>query len=136
MPVAVHATDLQCLSVTAKVANGDGVGIVEHGAKVHLAGSVQKLKGYKGHNVGSRKGRIHQAFDEQDAEAAFALGQQLGLKPSTLKTWFNHWRRADKPSQPKQAATPKGKKTGTAKGVKTAKVTKDNRQKVESEQTA
>jgi len=49
-----------------------------------------EAKGYKVHQAGSRKGGVHQAFDEQDADVAFALGQQLGLKPSTLKTWFNH----------------------------------------------
>jgi len=29
-------------------------------------------QGYKGHQAGSRKGRVHQAFDEQDADVALA----------------------------------------------------------------
>jgi len=86
-----------------------------------------EAKGYKVHQAGSRKGRVHHAFDEQDADVAFALGQQLGLKPSTLRTWFNHWRRTEKPSQPKQAAKPKGKKDGKAKGRKVEKTTKEDR---------
>ena len=85
---------------------------------------------------GSRKGRVHQAFDEQDADVAFALGQQLGLKPSTLRTWFNHWRRMDKATQPKQAAKPKGRKDGKAKGKAIEKVIRDNRQTVKAEQVA
>jgi len=54
----------------------------------------------------------------------------MGLKPSTLKAWFNHWRRADKPSQSKRAAKPKGKKDGKAKGVKIAKTDNGGRQTV------
>ena len=94
------------------------------------------MRAFKGHMAASRKGSVHQAFDEQDADVAFALGQQLGLKPSTLKTWFNQWRRINNPSQPEEAVKPKGKKDGKAKGAKTAKVSKDNRQEVETEQTA
>ena len=97
---------------------------------------MHKLKGYKGHNVRSRKGRVHQAFDEQDADVALALGQQLGLKPSTLRTWFNHWRRADKPSQPKQAPKPKGRKDGKVKGKPATKTNEGDRQAVRAGQAA
>lgn len=60
----------------------------------------------------------------------------LGLKPSTLRTWFGSWRRMGEASQSKQAVKPKARKDGKAKGVKTAKVSKDNRQTVEAERAA
>ena len=50
------------------------------------------------------------------------MDTQLELKHSTLRTWFNHWRRTGKPSQPKQAAKPKGKKDGKVKGSKASKL--------------
>ena len=96
-----------------------------------------QANGYKGHQAGSRKGRVHQAFDEQDADVALALGQQLGLKPSTLKTWFATWARDAKAEQAKAAAKAKaGKKTGQPRGAKVAKVEANGRQSVEAEKAA
>jgi hypothetical protein len=48
---------------------------------------------YKEHIEGSRKGRVHELFDKQDQEAAWVLGQKLGLKQATLRSWFGRWKR-------------------------------------------
>jgi hypothetical protein len=47
--------------------------------------------GYKGHRPGSRKGVIHELFDEQGAEVAWTRGLKLKLKEATLRTWFSRW---------------------------------------------
>jgi hypothetical protein len=48
---------------------------------------------YGSHNEGSRKGKVHQLFDEQGAEAAWVLGLKLKLKEGTLRSWFAAWKR-------------------------------------------
>jgi hypothetical protein len=45
------------------------------------------------HKEGSRKGKVHQLFDEQGAEAAWVLGIKLKLKEGTLRSWFAAWKR-------------------------------------------
>jgi hypothetical protein len=57
--------------------------------------TTTRKAGYKDHVVGSRKGRVHEAYDKQGGDAAQALGVKLGLKESTLRTWMATWRRAD-----------------------------------------
>ena len=52
--------------------------------------------GYKHHKPGSRKGRVHELFDNEGPEAAWTLGRRLKLKEGTLRSWFGTWRRADK----------------------------------------
>jgi hypothetical protein len=49
--------------------------------------------GYAGHKLGSRKGKVHEAFDQQGAEVAWTLGHKLKLKPGTLRSWFAFWKR-------------------------------------------
>ena len=51
---------------------------------------------YKHHKAGSRKGKVHQLFDEKGPEAAWTLGKKLKLKETTLRAWFGAWRREDK----------------------------------------
>jgi hypothetical protein len=58
---------------------------------------------YKGHQEGSRKGRVHQLFDTQGEDAAWTLGRKLKLKKSSLRSWFGEWRRAKKPASKKPA---------------------------------
>lgn len=83
--------------------------------------------GYKTHQAGSRKGQVHETFDRKGRDAAIALGEKLGLKPSTLATWVNAWGRdagkkpaAKKSSKSKKstkATSTKGKATGMAKAA-------------------
>ena len=56
----------------------------------------------------------NRAYDEQGADVAYAMGLKLELKPSTLRTWFNHWRRMDKAAAaPKAAPKPKAQGQGS-----------------------
>lgn len=48
-------------------------------------------KGYKDHLPGSRKGDVHRLFDQKGREVARATGENLGLKPATLRKWFTTW---------------------------------------------
>ena len=52
-----------------------------------------RQRDYGVHKEGSRKGKVHQLFDEQGAEAAWVLGLKLKLKQSTLRSWFAAWKR-------------------------------------------
>jgi hypothetical protein len=67
--------------------------------------SVQAAKlaeGY-GHKVGSRKSVIHELFDREDEQTAWVRGKKIGLKETTLRTWFAFWRRSAKPATAKKA---------------------------------
>ena len=48
---------------------------------------------YGTHNEGSRKGKVHELFDKEGAEAAWVLGLKLKLKEGTLRSWFAAWKR-------------------------------------------
>jgi hypothetical protein len=48
---------------------------------------------YGSHKEGSRKGKVHQLFDEQGPESAWVLGLKLKLKEGTLRSWFAAWKR-------------------------------------------
>ena len=61
-------------------------------------------QGYKDHKPGSRKGVIHQLFDEEGDDTAWTRGKREGLKESTLRGWFAAWR-SEKPKL--KRATPK-----------------------------
>lgn len=76
-------------------------------------------KGYKGHVAGSRKGKVHQLYDKQGAEAAWTLGIKLGLKEGTLRSWFGSWQRS-KPAKaaPKQASKVKASTNGMKEAPK------------------
>jgi hypothetical protein len=50
-------------------------------------------QGYGSHKEGSRKGKVHQLFDKDGAEAAWVLGIKLQLKQTTLRSWFAAWKR-------------------------------------------
>jgi hypothetical protein len=47
--------------------------------------------GYKNHVEGSRKGKVHELYDKQGADAAWTLGLKLKLKESSLRSWFSRW---------------------------------------------
>jgi len=47
---------------------------------------MQKTGGY-------RKHKVRELFDAQGVEAAWVLGRKLGLKESSLRVWFNTWRK-------------------------------------------
>lgn len=47
--------------------------------------------GYKGHIAGSRKALVHEKYDQDGADAARALGAELGLKDGTVKSWIGGW---------------------------------------------
>jgi hypothetical protein len=42
---------------------------------------------------GYRKHKVRELFDTQGVEAAWVLGRKLGLKESSLRVWFNTWRK-------------------------------------------
>ena len=65
----------------------------------------------RGHKIGSRKGKVHAVFDEQDEATAFTLGQKLKLKDGTLRSWFMVWRRVSKPTKAAKAPRPVTKPT-------------------------
>lgn len=69
-----------------------------------------QTKGYKQHLPGRRKGKVHQLFDKEGAEAAWTLGRRLKLKEGTLRSWFAQWRR----TPANQKSKPKGKKVSVA----------------------
>jgi hypothetical protein len=56
-------------------------------------------QGYGSHKQGSRKGKVHQLFNEQGAEAAWVLGLKLQLKAGTLRSWFAAWKRVQSKSK-------------------------------------
>ena len=71
---------------------------------------AEQEQGYKGEHVeGSRKGKVHELFDEQGPEAAWTLGLKLKLKEGTLRSWFGQWKRADEKAKPKAKPAPKSK---------------------------
>jgi hypothetical protein len=52
---------------------------------------TDRIVDQRGHIAGSRKGKVHCSFDEQELEAAWDLGRKLRLKESTLRIWFRAW---------------------------------------------
>jgi len=57
------------------------------------------------HNEGSRKQRVHEMHDQDGVDAAWTYGQKIGLKQSTLTSWFAIWRRrAEQGAKPTKAA--------------------------------
>jgi hypothetical protein len=74
--------------------------------------------GYKGHKVGSRKGVVHQLYDEQGAEVAWTRGLKLKLKESSLRSWFSRWGEPAKVSKPAAKATKPKPASKSAKVVK------------------
>jgi hypothetical protein len=64
-------------------------------------------KGYKDHVEGSRKGKVHEAFDKHGQDTAWTLGLKLGLKQGTLRSWFAQWLRAGTPSPVAKASAVK-----------------------------
>jgi hypothetical protein len=80
-------------------------------------------EGYKGHQAGSRKGRIHQLFDEEGADVAWTAGLRAKLAENTLRSWFAYWNR----SKPAAAKKPAVKKAPTkSKDTKPAVTTASN----------
>ena len=85
----------------------------------------------RNHVEGSRKGKVHDLFDQQGPEAAWTLGLKLKLQQSTLRSWFGQWRRenaaaavkAAKAEKPEKAAKPP-RVTKPEKAAKPDKVTK------------
>ena len=57
--------------------------------------------GYGVHKEGSRKGKVHQLFDKEGAEAAWVLGLKLQLKQTTLRSWVR-WLEAATEQKQKQ----------------------------------
>jgi len=60
------------------------------------------------HVDGSRKSKVHARFDAKGPEVAFAYGVRVGLKESTLKSWFVQFRKC-KPTQPSKVRVAKVK---------------------------
>lgn len=48
-------------------------------------------EGYKGHKPGSRKEQVHKVYDEAGLEKAVALASELGLSPTTARSWIATW---------------------------------------------
>ncbi len=77
--------------------------------------SEPKGDGYKEHRAGSRKGEIHEVYDEKGREAAMKRGEKLGLTEGTLKNWIQTWKRED------GETTPRKKKSSSEKSSKSDK---------------
>jgi hypothetical protein len=67
---------------------------------VKASKASKEKQGYGSHLEGSRKGKVHELFDKQGAEAAWTLGLKLGLKQGTLRSWFGQWRRESEKATP------------------------------------
>lgn len=50
---------------------------------------MAETEGYKGHQAGSNKGKVHKIFDEKGPEAAMKKGLSLDLSPNTIRTWIS-----------------------------------------------
>jgi hypothetical protein len=61
--------------------------------------------GYQAHKAGSRKGTIHELHDKEGAEVAWTRGLKMGLKQSTLRTWFAFWARQGNDAAAKKVRT-------------------------------
>ena len=48
---------------------------------------------YKGHKAGSRKGRVHEHFDQYGEAAAITFGTKLGLASTTVSSWIGTWKK-------------------------------------------
>jgi hypothetical protein len=85
----------------------------------------EKKTGYKNHMAGSRKGTIHQLYDEEGVEVAWTRGLKMKLKESSLRSWFARWGGGKKPA-PKGskpvAVKPEVKPKAVKKSAKVAKV--------------
>jgi hypothetical protein len=80
--------------------------------------------GYKNHMPGSRKGTIHQLYDEEGVEVAWTRGLKMKLKESSLRSWFARWGGGKKPA-PKVMTKPMATKPEVKpKAKKAAKVVK------------
>jgi hypothetical protein len=55
--------------------------------------------GYGVHKEGSRKGKVHELFNNEGPEAAWVLGLKLKLKENTLRSWFASWKRLERNSK-------------------------------------
>jgi hypothetical protein len=55
--------------------------------------TVTATGGYLSHKPGRRKGKVHEVFDEEGPDVAWTRGRKLGLKESTLRSWFASWKR-------------------------------------------
>ena len=56
----------------------------------------------------SRKAKVKALFNVKDPAPAWTLGRKLGLKESTLTSWFGFWRREQvKAAAEKRKAKPK-----------------------------
>jgi hypothetical protein len=75
-------------------------------------------EGYKGHRVGSNKGKVHEIFDTKGKDAAVKKAVSLGLEETTARTWCSSWAAGKKK---KVAAPAKKAATKTAKKAKPAK---------------
>lgn len=61
-------------------------------AQAHAAPTKARTR-LQGHIAGTRKEKVHKAFDDKGEDAARKLGLKLELKPGTLVSWFRTWRR-------------------------------------------
>lgn len=61
---------------------------------------MKAIDRHKEHAPGSRKGKMHQLYDEQAPGAAWTLGLKLGLKQGTLRSWLSNWHRTGTGAEP------------------------------------
>lgn len=50
-------------------------------------------KGHRNIAAGSRKEKIAMAFDNKGPEAALKKADELGVKATTVRSWFSAWRK-------------------------------------------
>jgi hypothetical protein len=45
------------------------------------------------HKAGSRKGQVHDVFNQKGSDEAVTVGVKLGLKEGTVRSWVKEWSR-------------------------------------------
>lgn len=59
------------------------------------------------HREGSRKSKVHAAFEEKGKEEALKLAAKLGIKEGSAKRWVMDWSFAAKAAKPAKPAPKK-----------------------------
>jgi hypothetical protein len=64
------------------------------------------------YSEGSRKKKVYDCFVKHGPDVAWTLGQKIGLKQNTLRSWFSTWKSvAPVKTKPKVEPKPKAAKS-------------------------
>jgi hypothetical protein len=99
-------------------------------------------EGYKGHRVGSNKGKVHMVFDEKGKDAAIKKAVALEIQETTARTWCSTWgagkgkKKVAKAAPAKKAVKKTAKKAPAKKAAKKAAPAKVKRERAEEQASA